>query len=258
MNEQDKDGVQYVVDESFAHKYFPGHSAVGAHFTFQNRHLPAKTTDWPVIVGVVQKIPYTGVEDRSDTPFTYYPLLNAQPEEPNLFVRSSRSLEDITGALNEELHKLDPDIPLYHVETVQTAISESFSNRRAVMLLLGSFASLALFLSAVGIYGSLAFDVSQRTREIGIRGAVGGTKSQIVGMIMQQGLSKTVAGLGIGLGVALLLGPLMKDMLYELKVTDPWTLVLSSLLLGGVAGLASYLPAARAAQVDPVQALRSE
>lgn len=258
MNGHDTDGMQYVVDESFAQKYFPGRSAVGAHFTFQNRHLPAKTADWPVIVGVVQKIPYTGAEDRSGTPFTYYPLLNAQPEEPNLFVRSSRPLNDLTAAIRKKLHGLDPGIPLYHVETVRTAISESFSNRRAVMLLLGSFAALALFLSAVGIYGSLAFDVSQRTREIGVRGAVGGTQIQIICMIMRQGLSKTVVGLCIGLEVAALLCPLMKDMLYDLKYTDPWTLVLTSLLLVVIAALASYFPAARAANIDPVQALRTD
>jgi len=258
MNEHDADGVEYVVDERFAKKYFPGRSAVGAHFTFQNRHLPVKTADWPVIVGVVQNVPHTGVEDLSNTPFTYYPLLKAQPEEPNLFVRSARPLDDLTLAIREKLHGLDPDIPLYHVETLRTAIGESFNNRRAVMLLLGSFAVLALFLSAVGVYGSLAFDVSQRTREIGIRSAIGGSRSQIVGMVMRQGLSKAAIGLGIGLGVAVVVCRLMKGMLYDLKPTDPWTLVLSSLLLGAIAALASYIPAERAAKIDPVQALRME
>ena len=258
INEHDVDGVEYVVDERFAKKYFPGRSALGAHFTFQNRHLPARTEDWPVIVGIVENVPHTGVEDRSNTPFAYYPLLKAQPEEPNLFVRSSRPIDDLTLAIREKLHGLDPEIPLYHVETLRTAIGESFNHRRAVMLLLGSFAALALFLSAVGIYGSLAFDVSQRIREIGIRGAIGGSRIQIVGMIMRQGLSKTAIGLGIGLGAAVLLCRLMKGMLYELNPTDPWTLLLSSLLLFGTAALASYIPAGRAAKIDSVQALRLE
>jgi predicted permease len=258
MNEHDVDGVEYIVDERFAKKYFPGRSALGAHFTFQNRHLPAKTEDWPVIVGVVQNIPHTGVEDLSNTPFTYYPLLKAQPEEPNLFVRSARPLDDLILAIREKLHGLDRDIPLYHVETLRTAIDESFNNRRAVMLLLGSFSVLALFLSAVGIYGSLAFDVSQRTREIGIRGAMGGSRTQIVGMVMRQGLSKAAIGLSIGLGVAVLVCRLMEGMLYDLKPTDPWALVLSSILLGTIAAFASYIPAERAAKIDPVEALRME
>jgi predicted permease len=258
FNDRDTDGHEYVVDERFAKAYFPGRSAVGAHFTFQNRSLPAKAEDWPVIVGVVRNVAHNGVEDRSNTPFTYYPILNAQPEEPNLFVRSTRPTDDLIATVRDKLHTLDPGIPLYHIERMQTAIEGSFTDRRAVMLLISGFAILALFLSALGLYGVLAFDVSQRTREIGIRSAIGATRWEIVGLIMRQGLWRTGIGLVIGITSAILLCRLMVGMLFELKPSDPWTLFSVSLLLAAIAALASYLPARRAARIDPVQALRIE
>ncbi len=257
-NERDVDGREYVVDERFAEKYFPGRPAVGAHFTFQNRNLPVKAEDWPMIVGVVQNVLHNGVEDRSNTPFTYYPVLKAQPEELNLFVRSPRPFGDLIASIREKLHGLDPGIPLYHVERLQTAIDESFDHRRAVMLVLGGFAGLALFLSAIGIYGVLAFDVSQRTHEIGIRGAIGATRREIVSLVMWQGLRRTAAGLGIGLVGALLLSRSMTSLLFELKPSDPWTYAAVSILLAAIAALACYLPAQRAARIDPIRALRME
>jgi predicted permease len=258
FDDRDVDGREYVVDERFAKTYFPGRSAVGAHFTFQNRSLPAKTEDWPVVVGVVQDVPHNGVEDRSGTPYTYYPILNAQPEEPNVFVRSRRPTEDLIAAVREKLRGLDPGIPLYHVESMQDAFAESVGNRREIMLLTSGFATLAVFLSGVGLYGVLAFDVSQRTREIGIRSAVGASRRQIVGMVVYQGVTRTAVGLVIGLAAALLLGRFMAALLFNLKPTDPWTLVSVSVLQASIAVLASYLPARRAASIDPTRALRIE
>jgi ABC-type antimicrobial peptide transport system permease subunit len=126
------------------------------------------------------------------------------------------------------------------------------------MLLLGSFAALALFLSAIGIYGVLSYDISQRVREIGIRGAIGATRPQIVGLVMVQGLWKTGFGLIVGLVSAVLLSRYMVSMLFELKPTDPWAYLLVSLLLAVVAAASCYLPARRAAGIDPIEALRTE
>jgi len=246
----------YVVDERFEQKYFPGHSAVGGHFTFGAP--PAKESDWPVIVGVVRRVPHNGVEDTSDNPFIYYPLLTTTPWGVSVFVRSSRPVGDMVSALREKLRTIDPSVPLFDTSTVQKAINESFDNRRAVMLLLGGFAALALFLSAIGIYGVLAYDISQRTREIGIRGAIGASRSQIVGMVMRQGLWRTGIGLAVGLVSAVLLSRLMVGMLFELKPTDPWAYLLVSVVLAGVAVASCYLPARRAARIDPNEALRTE
>jgi putative ABC transport system permease protein len=246
----------YVVDERFEQRYFPGHSAVGGHFTFGNP--PDKEGDWPVIVGVVRNVPHNGVEDRSNISFVYYPLVTSTPGGLNIFVRSSRPVGDLISTMREKLRTVDKTIPLFETGTVQHAIDGSFDNRRAVMLLLGGFAALALFLSAIGIYGVLAYDISQRTREIGIRGAIGATRSQIEGLVMRQGLWKTAIGLAVGLVGAVLLSRFMVGMLFELKPTDPWAYLLGALLLAAVAVVASYLPARRAARIDPIEALRTE
>lgn len=246
----------YVVDELFEKRFFPGHSAVDGHFTFGGS--PKKDNDWPVIVGVVRNVPHNGVEDKSNNPFSYYPLAMFSPGGLNIIVRSNRPVADVISAMREKLRSIDPAIPLFETGTVQKAIDESFDNRRAVMLLLGGFAALALFLSAIGIYGVLAYDISQRAREIGIRGAIGATRSQIIGLVMRQGLWKTGVGLVLGLVSAILLSRYMTSMLFELKPTDPWAYMLVSVLLALVAVAACYLPARRAAKIDPIVALRTD
>jgi predicted permease len=246
----------FVVDETFARKYFPGRSAVGGHFTFNGP--PEKESDWPVIVGVVRNVPHNGVEDKSGNPFVYYPLLQTQPGGVVILARTPRPVSDVMAAIREKLRAIDPSIPLFDTKTAQGAIDESFSHRRAVTLLLAAFAGLALFLSAIGIFGVLAYDISQRTRELGIRGAIGASRRQIVGLVMRQGLWKTGVGLVVGLACAIPLSRYTASMLFELKPSDPWAYALVCLLLGAVAAAASYLPARRAARIDPIEALRAE
>ena len=141
---------------------------------------------------------------------------------------------------------------------MDSVISTRLNNRRAIMLLLGSFAGIALLLSAIGIYGMLAYDVSQRTREIGIRGAIGATREQVVSLILRQGLWKTGIGLVVGLVGALVLSRFMTTLLLNVKPTDPLAYSVVTLLLLAVTVLASYLPARRAARINPIIALRSE
>jgi len=248
--------LAYVVDQHFEQRYFPGHTAVGGHFTFGV--APKNDADWPVIVGVVRNVPHNGVDDTSNNPFVYYPLQTSTPGGIHLFVRSVRPLADLLATLRDKLRTLDPSIPLFETGTVQQAIDDSFDYRRAVMILLVGFAVLALFLSAIGIYGVLAYDVSQRTREIGIRGAIGATRGQILGLVMRQGLWKTGIGLTVGLISAVLLSRYMASLLFDLKPTDPWAYLWVSLILALVAMAASYLPARRAAKIEPIEALRTE
>jgi putative ABC transport system permease protein len=244
-----------VVDETFAKRFFPGRSALGGRFVFGGR--PDKDSDWPTIIGVVRNVPHNGVEDHSGNPFVYQ-LVAGRPGGLTLFLRTSRPATDMIALMREKLRVIDPSIALFDTGSLQTFIDSSYNQRRAVMLLLGCFALLALFLSAIGIYGVLAYDVSQRTREIGVRGAIGASYYEIVGLILRQGLWKTGIGLVLGLVGALLLSRTMKSLLFDLSATDPWAYVAVSIVLLLVAALASYLPARRAAKINPIEALRVE
>jgi putative ABC transport system permease protein len=247
----------FVVDQSFARKFFPNGSAVGGRFSFGGR--PAKPEDWPVIIGVVKDVPHNGVEEKSGNPFIYQlPPPAARPGGLTLFLRTTRPAGDAVSALRDKVRSVDPASPLFDVGALQEAVDSSFDNRRAVMLLLAAFAGLALFLSALGIYGVLAYDVSQRTREIGVRSAIGASRGQIASLILRQGLWKGGIGVVLGLIGAALLSSSMTTLLFNVRPTDPAVYAAVSFVLIAVALLASYLPARRAARIDPLIALREE
>jgi putative ABC transport system permease protein len=246
----------FVVDQSFARKFFPNGSAVGGRFSFGGR--PEKPEDWPVIVGVVKDVPHNGVEEKSGNPFIYQLMQGGRPGGLTLFLRTNRPTGDAVSALRDKVRAIDPASPLFDVGVLQEAVDSSFDNRRAVMLLLVAFAGLALFLSALGIYGVLAYDVSQRTREIGVRSAIGASRGQIVGLILRQGLWKGGIGVVLGLVGAALLSSSMTTLLFNVRPTDPTVYAAVSIVLIAVALLASYLPARRASRIDPLVALRDE
>ncbi len=247
----------FVVDQSFAKKFFPNRSAIGGRFTFGPR--PDKDSDWPVIIGVVKDVPHNGVEEKSGNPFIYQLLPpEARPGGMTLFLRSDRPPADLVTALRAKVRAIDPAVFLFDTGPLTAVVSSSFDSRRAVMLLLVAFAGLALFLSALGIYGVLAYDVSQRTREIGVRGAIGASREQIIGLILQQGLWKAGVGIVTGLIGAVLLSRSITTLLFGVKPTDPMVYAAVSAVLLIVALLASYLPARRAAAIDPLVALRDE
>lgn len=246
----------FVVDQSFARKFFLKGSAVGGRFSFGGR--PDKPEDWPTIIGVVKDVPHNGVEEKSGNPFIYQLFQGGRPAGLTLFMRTSRPAADVVSALRDKVRAIDPALPLFEAGALADAVGSSFDNRRAVMLLLAAFAGLALFLSALGIYGVLAYDVSQRTREIGMRSAIGASRGQISGLILRQGLWKGGLGVAIGLIGAVLLSSSMTTLLFNVKPTDPAVYAAVSLVLIAVALLASYLPARRAARIDPLVALREE
>ncbi len=246
----------FVVDESFAKRYFPNRSALGGRFVFGPR--PEKDADWPSIVGIVRDIPHNGVEEKSGNPFIYQVMQGGRPGGLTLFLRTERPAGDVVAALRAKVKEIDPAIALFDTGAMAQVVDSSYDNRRAVMLLLVAFAGLALFLSALGIYGVLAYDVSQRTREIGVRGAIGASQGEIIGMILKQGLWKTGIGIVLGLVGAALLSHSMTSLLFGVKPTEPMVYAAVSLVLVAVALLASYLPARRAAKIDPLVALRDE
>ena len=246
----------FVVDQSFARKFFPDRPAIGGRFSFGGR--PDKPEDWPQIIGVVKDVPHNGVEENSGNPFIYQIMQGGRPGGLTLFLRTARPAGDVVAALRTKVRAIDPALPLYEAGGLEEAVDSSFDNRRAVMLLLATFAGLALFLSALGIYGVLAYDVSQRTREIGVRSAIGASRGQIAGLVVRQGLWKGVIGVVLGLIGAALVSRSMKTLLFNVQPTDPAVYAAVSFVLNAVALFASYLPARRASRIDPLIALRDE
>jgi predicted permease len=245
-----------MVDRNFAEKYFPGRSPVGEGFGMADPKQPPDS--WPVIVGVAEAAKFNGPEDRSGVPFVFTAMTQGLWGGFSLELRTARPFAEVVRLMRQRLHAVDPTLPLYSEGTLQMSIDGVLANRRGVLMLLGAFALIALVLSAVGIYGMLAYDVSQRTREIGIRGAIGASRGQIVALILRQGMWKAGIGLVAGLGGAFYLTRFLRSMLFDITTVDPFSYVAVSLLLLLVALLACWLPARRAAKVDPVVALRAE
>jgi putative ABC transport system permease protein len=206
---------------------------------------------------VVRHVPHRGVYDDSGVPFVYQPMAGGLGGG-TVFLRAEGPAADTIALMRSKLTAIDPGIALFDTGPLQAAIDSSHTERRGTMLLLAGFAGVALFLSALGIYGVLTYDVSQRTREIGVRGAIGATHQQVIALVMRQGLWKTIIGLAIGLVGAVLLSGYLKTQLYQVSPTDPRAYVVVSLTLLFVAALASYLPARRAARINPIDALRVE
>lgn len=244
-----------IVDRKFAERYFPKRSALGETFTFGPPNQ--KPEESPVIVGVAETARVNGLEDKTRLPYVYIALDNSRGGL-SVELRTSRPFADILREFRQQVRKVDPTLPLYQTQTMQEQLDKASANRRGVLWLLGIFAGIALLLSAVGIYGLLAYDVTQRTREIGIRGAIGATRGQIITLILQQGLWKAGVGLVIGLAGAQALGRMMASLLYEVQPSDPLVFTTVAALVILVAFIASWLPARRAANVNPLVALRHE
>jgi len=245
-----------IVDRKFAERYFPGESAVGQHFLFgPGTTDPSKPL--PTIVGVVEVARVSGLENPEGLPYVYFSV-SVSRGGLSIELRTKRSFSEIMPLIRAAVREVDPALPIYQERTMQMQLDDAAANRRGILWLLGAFAGIALLLSAVGIYGMLAYDVTQRTKEIGIRGAIGATREQIVALILKQGLVKAGLGLVLGLAGALALSRFLEKLLYDVKPTDPTVFVGVASLLLLVALLASWLPARRAANVDPLVALRHE
>ena len=246
----------YVVDQDFAKHYFPHQSALGQRITFGE--IPKKDEDWPEIVGVVGNVRENGLDERSGNPYLYSPVSQGPHYAFSVFLRTERPMADVVRELRQAVAGIDPAIPIFSVSEMESVISLSLNDRRSMLYLLVGFAGLALLLSGIGIYSVLAYDVSQRTREIGVRGALGASRAQIMELVLKQGLWKAGLGLLIGIAGALALSRFLETMLYQVKSTTPGVYVAVAVILLAVAIVASYLPARRAARIDPAKALQSE
>jgi putative ABC transport system permease protein len=176
----------------------------------------------------------------------------------HFIVRTAMNPTTVAAAIQREVAALDKDQPVSDFRTLEDVIGEAVGPQRFAMILLGGFAALALALASVGIYGVMAYSVSQRTHEIGVRMALGANRSNVLGMVVGQALELALVGAGLGLTGALGLTRLLSSLLYSVRPTDPMTLALVTLVLVGVSAFASYIPARRATKVDPMEALRYE
>jgi predicted permease len=245
-----------LVDEHMAAQLWPGGDAVGKRIRTGGFDATANTP-WMTVVGIVGRVKQDALD--SDSRMAIYLAHTQVPSRGmNVVLRAGGDPGALTAAVTRQIRELDPDMPLYNVRTMEQRVDESLARRRFSMLLLTLFASLALGLAAIGIYSVIAFLVSQSTREVGIRMALGATPRAILMLIVRQGLVVAMVGVSLGLAGAFLLTRFMASLLFGVRATDPLTFAAIALVLGTVAVIASYVPARRAARIDPMVSLRSE
>ena len=241
-----------IVNETFARRFWPGQEAIGKRFNFGGPEEPY----WEVI-GVAGDGKYDSLGEDPKIA-VYRPMLRDYITWTSLITRTVDDPKAVVGTIRNEIHKLDATLPISGVKTMKEHMNVPLFPAQVAATVLGSFGVLALVLAAIGIYGVMAYSVSQRTREIGIRMALGALRGDVARMIVGQGLKLVVIGVACGLSAAFLLTRFLTVVLYGVSATDLTTFVAVPILLAVVALLACYLPARRAAKVDPMTALRHD
>jgi putative ABC transport system permease protein len=244
-----------IINEAMARQYFKGEEPIGKKVQWAREELPHELT----IVGIVGNI-HSAALDTEEVPAVYTPYSQETrfwKSWMNLVVRTSTP-GSVTAAIRKEIAQVDREIPLADISSMESLLANSFTDRRFMLLMLASFAGLALVLSAIGIYGVISYTVSQSKQEVGVRLALGATTGDILRLIVLGALRLTIVGLAGGIVTSFLLTRLLNRMLFGIKATDPLTFLTVSLLLLMTAFLASYVPARRATKVDPIAVLRYE
>jgi len=248
-----------LVDPDFARRFWPGQDPIGKRISIDavpNSKPPAPR--FRTVVGVVGHVKHYAL-DTQGREQAYFPHAQIDyARDMYLAVRTSLDPTSVTNAVREQVFAMDKDMPIFNISTMDARLSQSVTQPRLNLTLLVVFALLALLLAAVGVYGVMAFAVTQRTREIGIRMALGAQRGNILRQLLLDGGRQFVLGLCLGLAASLALARLMASLLFGVKPADPLTFAVVAAVLSAVALLACYIPARRAMRVDPMVALRYE
>jgi putative ABC transport system permease protein len=243
-----------VVNEALARRFWPTESPIGKRL---KQGWPETESPWREIVGVVNDVKLNGVE--AATPLqVYLPFPQAPTSYAALVVRTATPPETLIKPVTGAIHRVDPQLPVFDVQTMDGMMRDAVTRRSMTMLIFGAFAVVALVLASVGLYGVVSQGVVERTREVGVRIALGATRPQVIRLFIGQGIATTAAGVAVGIASALALARLVTDLLFQVEPTDPlafWTAI-GTLMLVSLA--ACYVPARRAARVSPTVALRGE
>jgi len=251
------DGQQtLIIDQPTAERYFPGQDPIGKRIRM---HVDEKRgREMRTIVGVVPRLKVYGFEETVSLPQAYLPVTQAAQTNLVILLRTSVAPQSLREPVRKIVAALDPAQPAYEFRTMQERVEETWATPRLMSFLLAVFAGLALILAIVGIYGVMSYNGLRRTREIGLRLALGAQRSQVVTMMLRQGLRLLLLGLGLGFAAALILSRVLRSLLFGVNASDPVVYLLVSLLLALTAAVACWIPARRASRVDPMITLRAE
>jgi putative ABC transport system permease protein len=253
---QDRDGAPEVaiVSDVAARTFWPGEDPIGKRVSVNRR---ARQPVWREIIGIVKGVSHFGL-DVNPRPEIYVPFLQVPSFAMFLAVRTHGEPAELAAATRRAVAALDPDQSIFSLQTMEQLVSDSKSHRRFQTLLLTVFAALAVILAAVGVYGVMVYAVTQQTREIGIRMALGAARSDVIRTVLGQGFALVLLGAGAGIAGALAVTRLLSRLLYGIAATDLLTFIGASLIPAAIALMACYIPARRAAKIDPMAALRYE
>ncbi len=256
FDERDREGATpvVVVSQSFARKFWPGEDPIGKRVRWGGWGV-----DWLTVVGVVADVRAASLE-KEPVPGSYMPIFQVPRTRRNVvfIARTSGDPAALVSAMRERIRAVDEELPVYDIRTMNDVIAESVEQRKFAMLLISIFAAVALLLASVGLYAVMSNLVAQRTREIGIRLALGARRGDVLKLVVRQGALLTLAGIAFGLVCSFGLTRTMESLLYGISATEPLVFIVIPLLLTGVALGACLVPARRATKVDPMVALRYE
>jgi putative ABC transport system permease protein len=248
-----------IVSSTFAAKYWPGQDAIGKRFKRDAKNAGGEPTSWITVVGIVAPT-MQGQFESDAAPQVYTPHLQQTGMFRMTLFTQARSGEPaaLAKVVRAEVRALDENLPIYFVQTLDAMVADAKFFKKLFAWIFGIFGGVALVLAGVGLYGVMAYSVSQRTQEIGVRMALGASQGDVLRLILRQGGWQLGIGLTVGLGIAFFGGKLLSNFLYNVNASDPTTFSSTLLVLGTVGLAATLIPAIRALRINPVEALRNE